>query len=224
MKLSIIIPVLNEGVVLDHTLQSLSRCSHEIIIVDGDSNDGTLEVASQYTPHVLSSTPCRGKQQDKGARYAHGDAFLFLHADTILPRRFENMIEETLSDSRVTFGAFKLSIYPSRAALRLIAHMANLRSRWLKMPYGDQGLFMRRSDYFQVGGFKDLPIMEDVDLVQRLNRKGQFKLARGFVKTSARRWESEGVLYTTLRNLSLMIRYLRGESPYRFYHLYSDVR
>jgi hypothetical protein len=137
---------------------------------------------------------------------------------------FEIMVERALSDSKTVFGAFQLGHHPSTAFLNLVALMANLRSLLLKMPYGDQGLFMRHSDYFRVGGFQDLPIMEDVDLVRRLNKIGKFKLVRARVRTSARRYDRNGIVFTTVRNWSLIIRYLLGQSPERLHRLYSDAR
>ena len=224
MKISIIIPVLNEEEALGHTLKFLSGSAHEIIVVDGGSTDRSKEVAQRYTSHILGSPPGRGRQQNKGAQHAHGDVFLFLHADTLLPRGFEEMMRKTFSNPMILFGAFRLSIYPASPMLNLIALIANLRSRLLKIPYGDQGLFIRRADYFRVGGFKDIPLMEDVDMVRRLNKTGRFKLATGSIKTSARRWEKEGAIYTTIRNWSLITRYLLGVSPDRLHHFYSNSR
>jgi rSAM/selenodomain-associated transferase 2 len=224
MKLSIIIPTLNEERSLKGPLASLASLPHEIIVVDGGSEDGTVELARQYASVVLDSRRGRGIQQHRGARHAEGDILLFLHADTWLPKGFEMMIKRTLSDPKTVFGAFHLGHHPSSAFLNLVALMANLRSLLVKVPYGDQGLFMRRSDYFRVGGFQDLPIMEDVDLVRRLNKIGKFKLVRAKVRTSARRYARDGVVYTTVRNWSLIIRYLLGQSPERLHRLYSDAR
>lgn len=224
MKLSIIIPTLNEERTLRETLASISSHAHEVIIVDGGSKDDTVRIAHKYASVVIGSKPGRGIQQHTGACRAQGEVLLFLHADTWLPRGFEIMIETTLSDRKTAFGAFHLGHHPSGAALKLIALMANLRSQFLKMPYGDQGLFMRRSDYFRVGGFKDLPLMEDVDLGRRLNRIGKFKLAGARVRTSARRYERNGIVHTTVRNWSLIIRYLLGQSPERLHRFYSDAR
>jgi rSAM/selenodomain-associated transferase 2 len=224
MKLSIIIPSLNEERSLGGPLASLSSIPHEIIVVDGGSKDGTVEVARKYASVVLDSSRGRGIQQHTGACHAEGDILLFLHADTWLPKGFEMMIERTLSEPETVFGAFHLGHRPSKAFLNLVALMANLRSLILKMPYGDQGLFMRRSDYFRVGGFKDLPLMEDVDLVRRLNKLGKFKLVKGKIRTSARRYDRNGIVYTTVRNWSLIIRYLMGQSPERLHRLYSDAR
>jgi len=224
MKLSIIIPTLNEAVSLGQTLAPISSHAHEIIVVDGGSQDDTVKMAHKYASVVLNSNRGRGTQQHVGACHAQGDVLLFLHADTFLPKGFEIMIEEALGDSGVVLGAFHLGYDPPIASFQLIAFMANLRSLLLKMPYGDQGLFMRRSDYFRVGGFKALPLMEDVDLVRRLNRLGKFKLVKGKIRTSARRYNRNGVIYTTVRNWSLIIRYLLGQSPERLHRLYSDAR
>lgn len=224
MKLSIIIPALNEADILGQNLQSLRSQHTEIIVVDGGSTDGTMKVACQYTSNVVVCRKGRGFQQDHGARHSKGDVLLFLHADTRLPSGYYNMVRQVLADPQVIFGAFYLSIYQSTLGLRVIALTANLRSRFLKLPYGDQALFVRRTAYFQVGGFQDLPIMEDVDLVRKLNRAGRFRLARAHVLTSARRWHKENPVYTTLRNLWLMTRYSFGSSPHSLARHYRDVR
>jgi len=222
--LSIIIPALDEAEVLGHTLTALKACPAEIIVVDGGSQDGTVEVAREHTSHVLVSRAGRGFQQHLGARESQGDIFIFLHADTQLPVGFQRLIHHALTNPGIVFGAFSLQIHPPTPALNLIALMANMRSRLLKVPYGDQALFVRRSAYFLAGGFKDWPIMEDVDLVRCLNRIGGFKMARGFVQTSARRWRKENPIYTTLRNYSLILRYCLGASPHTLARHYPNLR
>jgi rSAM/selenodomain-associated transferase 2 len=224
MKLSIIIPTLNEAEVLGQAIESLEPKPDEIIVVDGGSKDATIEVASQHTSHVVSSRTSRGFQQDVGARRAKGEVLLFLHADTRLPRKYGYLIEQTLATPSVVFGAFRLSIQPSEPALDLVSLMANLRSRFLGLPYGDQALFVLRRAYFEVGGFRDWPVMEDVDLVRRLNRVGGFKMARGCVQTSARRWQKENLWFTTLRNWSLIFRYFMGVSPHSLARYYPNTR
>jgi rSAM/selenodomain-associated transferase 2 len=224
MKLSIIIPVFNESEVLEQTLSSLPTSSFELVVVDGGSTDHTVKIAAAYTDRILASRRGRGLQQHLGACRARGEVFLFLHADTFLPARFEILIRSALADPSFIMGAFRVRFFPSNAWLRLVARVANLRSRILKLPYGDQGLFVRRSDYFRVGGFKDLPIMEDVDLVRRLTKLGKLKIIPAEVRTSARRWEKQGFLLTTLRNWTIMMRYLSGSSPSALKRHYSDVR
>jgi rSAM/selenodomain-associated transferase 2 len=224
MALSIIIPTLNEADKLGPTLQSLMGHPAEIIVVDGGSKDATVEVARQYSTNVMVSPPGRGLQQDTGARQSQGDILVFLHADTQLPVRYESLICHALTDPGVVFGAFLLGIHPPRPALEVIAFMANLRSRLFRLPYGDQAIFVRRSAYFLAGGFQDWPIMEDVDLVRRLNHIGGFKLAQGSVHTSARRWQRENLVCTTFRNYSLILRYFMGISPHTLARHYPDIR
>ncbi len=224
MKISVVIPTMNEGRFLERTLPPLSACAHEIVVVDGGSHDNTAELARRYTPHVLKSERGRGLQQHAGACRTCGDVLFFLHADTLVPVGFEKMIRATLSDPNITFGAFRLGIDPPSTTLNIIAFVANLRAKFFRMPFGDQGIFIRRSEYFRVGGFKAVPIMEDVDLVRRLNLTGGFKLAEGKVKTSARRWEEEGAAYATIRNWLLLVRYLSGQSPDDLHRLYPDHR
>ncbi len=224
MNLSIIIPTLNEEAVIENTLKSLVNYSIEIIVVDGGSSDNTIDISQRFTSHVFSAPPLRGLQQDRGARYASGDVLLFLHADTLLPKDFITIIEGTVGDPKFAFGAFRLSIYPATPGLRLISIAANIRSALFKLPYGDQAIFMRKSTYLASGGFGDLPIMEDVDLVSRIKKLGQFRLVRENILTSARRWQKEGLLFTTLRNWLLIIRYFMGESPRSLLRYYSDIR
>ncbi|MDY6950487.1 MAG: TIGR04283 family arsenosugar biosynthesis glycosyltransferase [Thermodesulfobacteriota bacterium] len=224
MKLSIVIPVLNEAEILGDTLGRLARPSGDIMVVDGGSTDGTVEIARQYTSRVITSPRGRGPQQDAGARQSHGSVLLFLHADTRLPMAYERLVHEALEGPGVVFGAFHLKIHPSKPILAFIASMANLRSRLLRMPYGDQALFARREAYFEAGGFPDWPVMEDVDLVRRLNRLGGFQLARGSVLTSGRRWKKENAVFTTLRNWSLMTRYYMGHRPHTLAGHYPDAR
>jgi rSAM/selenodomain-associated transferase 2 len=225
MTMSVIIPALNEAEMLRATLESVITAPFvEVIVVDGGSWDSTVEVAYRYTSQVLVSPPGRGLQQALGAQHSQGGVLLFLHADTRLPSGYEGCILETLACPNVVFGAFRLAIHPTTLALDIIAFMANLRSRCLRLPYGDQAIFVPREAYFRVGGFRDWPIMEDVDLVRRLKRMGGFKLARGYVKTSARRWQKESLIRTTQRNLSLIIGYGLGVSPEALYRRYPRNR
>jgi rSAM/selenodomain-associated transferase 2 len=224
MHISIIIPTLNEVQALESTLTGVQTLCAEIVVADGGSLDGTVCLAKRYTPHVLHCPAGRGIQLDRGARLATGDVLLFLHADTRLPEQADRIIAATLRDRRVVFGAFRLSIDPSTPLLKLISRAANVRTKIFKLPYGDQAIFVRRSVYLQTGGFRPWPIMEDVDLVRRLNRAGRFALAPACVHTSARRWHREHPVFTTARNWCLLVRYFFGSSPAKLIRYYRDHR
>jgi rSAM/selenodomain-associated transferase 2 len=224
MRISIIIPTLNEVHALESTLTGAQALSAEIIVSDGGSLDGTVSLARLYTPHVLHSPTGRGRQLDTGARHATGDVLLFLHADTRLPPEADRLIATALEDRRVVYGAFRLSIDPTTPLLTYISWAANVRTKIFKLPYGDQAIFVRRSVYSQIGGFRPWPIMEDVDLVRRLNRVGRFTLAPCCICTSARRWQRENPVFTTMRNWSLMLRYFFGASPAKLIRYYTDQR
>lgn len=224
MELSVIIPTFNEERYLPKTLAALGDEAFEIVVVDGGSADKTGGVARDHGCDVLVSPKSRGAQQRAGASYAAGDTLAFVHADTQLPSTYGRFIEGALSDPKIAFGAFRLAIDPPSLGHCLIAGWANLRSKLFTLPYGDQAIFVRRDTYFQAGGFPDWPIMEDVGLVERLRQLGGFKLVDGFVRTSARRWENEQALFTTVRNWSMILRYLAGVSPHRLARHYSDKR
>ncbi|MBW2107726.1 MAG: TIGR04283 family arsenosugar biosynthesis glycosyltransferase [Deltaproteobacteria bacterium] len=226
MTLSIIIPVFNESSVLARTLDHLrSLGPHgQVIVVDGGSTDETVRIAEQYGHVLIVSARGRGVQLHQGARRADGDVLLFLHADTLLPKGYHHDICLAMRDPCVVFGAFSLKIDPCTAFLSLVAGMANLRSRLLKLPYGDQAIFVRRSAYRRAGGFRPWPVMEDVDLVRRLSRQGRFRLISTPVRTSARRWEAEGAVFSTIRNWSVMVRFFLGVPPAALSRRYPDIR
>lgn len=224
-SLSIIVPTLNEASTLPSTLRSLTgRADCELIVSDGGSTDGTVEVARQYAHHVIGSERGRAHQMNAGARAATGDGLLFLHADTRLPPAALETVRRTLADPAVAGGAFRLRIESPDLRLKLIAGVANLRSRLLGLPYGDQAIFVRRTLFETIGGYAPWPLMEDVDLIRRLHHAGRVVLLPEAVTTSARRWEQEGVAWTTLRNGLLLSGFWIGISPRQLAKWYRPVR
>ncbi|MBW4542766.1 MAG: TIGR04283 family arsenosugar biosynthesis glycosyltransferase [Myxacorys chilensis ATA2-1-KO14] len=218
-KISVIIPVLNEAEYLSKTLALLSMAANvELIVVDGGSQDATILVAQTADAQVISSTPGRAVQMNLGAAIASGDILLFLHADTRLPPKFDTMIRETLAYSIA--GAFELKINIPSVGVRLVEWGTNLRSRYLQLPYGDQAIFLKKSVFQAVGGFSALPIMEDFEFVQRLKHHGNIQIVRASVLTSGRRWQTLGVVRTTLINQFIIGAYLLGVSPERLRQWY----
>lgn len=225
-KISVIVPVLNEEKTLGQTLSQLKIGeSEELIVVDGGSRDNTLSIASRFTNKAFSTHKGRGHQMNFGAKEAGGDILLFLHADTILPREGFNIIREALKDSSVSAGAFTLGIDHASLSFRIIEWGANFRSSFTKVPYGDQGLFMKRALFEEIKGFADIPLMEDIEISKRLKKKGRIIFVKNQVKVSPRRWLKEGLVYTTLRDWMIAILFsLFRVSPERLAQYYRDVR
>jgi rSAM/selenodomain-associated transferase 2 len=222
---SIIIPVLHENRAIREAIgrvRSLSGgADAEIIVSDGDPAGGTLRVILDGAVRKLLSEPGRGRQLNRGAGAASGEILIFLHADTKLRPDALSRIGEVLRDRTLAGGAFDLAIDSPRPVFRLIERVASIRTRLTRIPYGDQAIFLRRSWYRSLGGFRDLPIMEDVDLMRRLKRSGvRIAILRERVVTSARRWEQEGILYTTLRNWILVTLFLCGVDAGRLVRWY----
>jgi rSAM/selenodomain-associated transferase 2/rSAM/selenodomain-associated transferase 1 len=212
-SLSVVIPALNEETDLPAALQSIG-CSRqtEIIVVDGGSTDATFEVARAHGATVVQSEPGRATQLNEGARAAHGKVLLFLHADTRLPFGYRQAIETSLNQPDTIAGAFPLAFDDSRFSLRLIEAGANLRSRTRQLPYGEQALFMKRHIFNELGGFRELPVMEDYDLVRRLREHGQIALGKTHVITSARCWLRQGIWRTTFNHQRLLLAWHLGDS------------
>lgn len=215
-RISIIIPTLNEIETLPLALHSTRQAVEvERIVVDGGSRDGTPDVAAAHQARVISFDSGRGRQMNAGAAAASGEVLLFLHADTRLPHGFDRHVRRLIQEPGVSAGAFRLHIDSAERSLRLIEFGANWRSRWMQAPYGDQAIFVRASLFRQIGGFPDIPIMEDFELVRRLRRRGRISLAPAFVTTSARRWRQLGVWRTTLLNQGAILAYYLGVEPSR---------
>jgi rSAM/selenodomain-associated transferase 2 len=224
-RISVIVPTLNEQAQLQATLSQVYLADgDELIVVDGGSTDATVALARQFTPLVLSSPPSRARQMNSGARLAKGDILLFLHADTRLPGDALDAVRTVMQRPDIVGGAFRLAFLPATPALRLIAWGTNMRTRLGRLPYGDQALFMRRQLFEALGGYADVPFLEDVKLVQALRRHGKLALLPQLVHTSGRRWLQDGVVYTTVRNNLLMVCYFCGVSPATLKRWYSARR
>lgn len=198
--LSVVIPALNEASTIEASIQS-ARCDDcEIIVVDGGSKDRTAVHAQTAGARVIPAPMGRALQQNRGARQAGGKVLLFLHADSRLPDNYCMHLFETLMDSRAVAGAFQFKTDWPIWSMRLIEKAARIRSSWFQMPYGDQGIFLRKEVFDRIGGFIPVPIAEDLYLVRRLARLGRIGLAPVPVVTSGRRWRTIGVWRATLIN------------------------
>jgi len=221
----VIIPVYCESAVINKTITivRLRRGGEtaEIIVVDGQAEGETVAAIRDNAVRKLRSEKGRGGQLNRGAAIAAGDVLLFLHADTVLPPAAFERIAEAMRDEGCVGGAFNRRIDSRRAGFRVIETVASLRSRLTRIPYGDQAIFIRASYFRTLGGFREIPIMEDVDLMRRIKRKGgRIVIFREPVITSARRWEKEGLVFGTIRNWFLMTLYLCGVSPERLARFY----
>jgi len=216
MLISIIIPTLNEEANLPVTLRHLAeRSDVELIVVDGGSTDRTAEVAQAFTPYVFVTCPGRARQMNHGARHATGDILLFLHADTfLLPGALDTLQQHIIRDGAVG-GAFDLHIDSPKRSCRLIANLSSWRSRWLRLPYGDQGQFVWRQVFEALGGFPEIPIMEDIAFGRQLRRSGRLTFIHTGLVTSGRRWDANGVVKTTLVDLWVTLLFFLRVSPTR---------
>ncbi|MBD2729395.1 TIGR04283 family arsenosugar biosynthesis glycosyltransferase [Nostoc sp. FACHB-892] len=215
-RISIIIPTLNEAENIKEAIVTTQLNTNiEVIIVDGGSKDDTIEIAQSLGVKVISSSPGRAVQMNAGAVAATGEILLFLHADTRLPIGFDEMVGTALQQPGNVAGAFNLRIDASLLSLRWVELGVNVRSHFYQMPYGDQAIFLTKAVFQQIGGFPELPIMEDFELIRRLKRIGRIVIIPTPVVTSARRWLQKGVFKTTLLNQIVIIAYLLGVSPER---------
>ncbi|MEH1773878.1 TIGR04283 family arsenosugar biosynthesis glycosyltransferase [Nostoc sp.] len=213
-KISIIIPAINEAKNIKEAIATTQQSINvEVIVVDGGSSDDTVAIAQSLNVKVISSSPGRAVQMNAGAVAASGEILLFLHADTRLPTGFDEMICTALQQPGIVAGAFKLRIDASLLSLRWVEWGVNVRSHFYQMPYGDQAIFLTKEVFQQIGGFPELPIMEDFELMRRLKSIGRVVIIPTPVVTSARRWLQKGVLKTTLLNQLVIIAYLFGVSP-----------
>lgn len=223
MRLAIVIPALNEAANLSRLLPELARdCpGAAIVVVDGGSHDDTAAaVTRQPGPRLLASASGRALQMNHGAREAGGDTLLFLHADTRLPAGAARAIERALAEPGVVGGRFDVRFDNERALFRMIAWFMNVRSRGSGICTGDQAIFVRRADFEAIGGYPDIPLMEDVELSRRLKHRGRLRALRLRVTTSARKWEREGPLRTIGLMWTLRFLHFCGVAPARLHRWY----
>jgi rSAM/selenodomain-associated transferase 2 len=215
-KLSIIIPVLNEGDSIAAALDALAdlrALGTEVIVVDGGSRDATVERAQLRADRVVLGPRGRALQMNAGAERASGDVLLFLHADTRLPAEAARLVLNGLDQSRRVWGRFDVKIDGRSRLLPVVAWLMRLRSRLTGIATGDQAIFLRREAFQVVGGFPTIALMEDIAICKRLKRLGRPLCLRACVTTSGRRWEKHGVLSTILLMWRLRFAYFLGADP-----------
>ena len=221
-KISIIIPTINEANNLPLLLSDLSNLhkKREIIIVDCGSEDKTIDIANIYGARVYQSIERnRGLQLDLGAKNSKGDWLIFLHADTRLTYDWFRKIKSVLKGDKKYIYYFKFKINNKKAVYRLLEVLVNLRSQFFSQPYGDQGLIMHRTTYFKNNGFRNIPLMEDVDFLRRLNNKKDLKQLNLPIFISSRKWERTNIFLQAIKNWNFRRRWLKGES---LKSIYSD--
>jgi rSAM/selenodomain-associated transferase 2 len=223
VRLAIVIPALNEAENLAWLLPDLSSgCpGAEVVVVDGGSRDDTAAVVARGPGlRLLASARGRALQMNLGARATGGDTILFLHADTRLPDGAAGAIEEALAEPGVVGGRFDVRFDNERPIFRMIAWFMNARSRASGICTGDQAIFVRRADFEAVGGYPEIPLMEDIELSRRLKRRGRLRALRLRVTTSARKWEREGPLRTIGLMWALRLLHFVGVAPARLHRWY----
>jgi len=225
MDISVIVPVLNEEKSIAATLAPLASLQpYETIVVDGGSEDRTREIAGKFAVKIIQSERGRARQMNRGAQEASGEVLLFLHADTRLPATACGDIAGALGDARFIGGRFDIVLDGAHWILPVVGRMISYRSRLSKVGTGDQALFVRREVFQSMGGFPDIPLMEDIAFCRALKRLGDVACLRSRVVTSARRWEVDGVWRTIFRMWTLKLLYLTGVSPARLKQFYADTR
>ncbi len=231
-SIAVVIPTLNEERTLSRTLLTLRQLRFdEVVLVDGGSRDQTVSIAQGQLPglslqpaKVLAAAQGRAQQMNAGAQATRSDVLLFLHADTLLPPETRTEIERVLAHPKYVGGRFDVRFEDDRGWAWLISRLMNWRSRWSGIATGDQAIFVRRSAFDDLGGFADVPLMEDIELAQRLKDMGSMAALRTKVTTSFRRWEQQGTLRTILQMWLLRFLYGLGIPPKILHQWYVAIR
>ncbi len=223
LKIAVVMPVLDEESTIAETLPRLLEEAEQVIVSDGGSGDRTLEIAATLGARVVEGPPGRGRQLNRGAAAASGDVLLFVHADTTLPAGSIERVREAVR-SGASGGGFFVEWRSERPIMRLGGRLTNLRTRLTRCPLGDQAQFCRADLFGELGGFRDWPILEDLDFARRLKRAGRVALLEPPVVVSARRYQSRGIARTVAINWLIWLLYFAGVSPERLAGLYRNVR
>ena len=229
LRISVVIPVLHEpgniNKLIGHLRALPSDKDPEIIVVDGDPARDTIAAIEHSNVIAASAAQGRASQMNVGAALATGDVLLFLHADTFLPWNALELITESLQNDVIVGGAFDLGILTDRPIFRITEHYVRARTRLTRVPFGDQAIFLRCGYFREIGGYRTIPIMEDVELMTRIRKAGgKIRIIPAKVMTSPRRWEEEGVLRATLRNWKMQLFYWWGVPPERLARFYRKRR
>jgi rSAM/selenodomain-associated transferase 2 len=230
IKFSIIVPVFHEEERINDLIDYLHRLSSdeniEIVVVDGAQDRDTLRAIHDKNVIKISSEKGRAKQMNAGASVAKGEILIFLHADTELPVHALEKIHSLMERREYVGGAFDLGIKSDKFIFGVIGTLSSFRSRLSRIPFGDQAIFIQREYFNEIGGYKEIPLMEDVELMRRIKKSGnKIWIFYERAMTSPRRWKKEGVIYCTLRNWILQALYLLGVSPEKLTKFYkSDYR
>jgi rSAM/selenodomain-associated transferase 2 len=225
LKISVIIPALNEAESIQRSIEtSLALSPHEIIVADGGSIDDTVTIAQKLDCRVMESPRGRASQQNTGAAAATGDVLLFLHADSWLVPEARQQIENILASPKIPGGAFYHRIDSDGLLFRLVETGDALRVCSTRIAYGDQGIFLRREVFEALGGFPDVRLMEDVRLMKSLRDFGRLAMLPGPLHVSARRWQKHGAIRQTIRNWCLRAAEHLGVHPDRLADLYVPHR
>jgi rSAM/selenodomain-associated transferase 2 len=233
MNLGVVVPVLDEAARVSACLTSIAATlpRARVYVCDGGSSDATPQLVAAHPSRVtlLTAGPGRAAQMNVGAARALTDGaswLLFLHADTLLPPDAATWIQRTLADPEVVAGAFRtrtVADAPGPPWWAPLLRLADLRSRYSGLPYGDQAIFVKSAAFSAVGGYPDQPLMEDLELGRRLRRIGRIRTARGSVQVSGRRFVARPVFYTVLVNVYPVL-YRAGVSPHTLHRFYAAIR
>jgi rSAM/selenodomain-associated transferase 2 len=228
-RFSIIIPVLHESAIINTCLGSLAQLKTEepveIIVVDGSPTQDTLRVIKDKNVKKYPSPPGRGRQMNEGAAHATGDILVFVHADTLLPPNALSLIQTALEHHQYVGGAFSHQFQLQTSYFKMLSALATLRSKITQAPYGDQVHFLRKTNFDAIGGYKDISLMEDVELMRRIKKKKwKIIILPDHITTSARRWEQEGYFYASLRDTVIIFLHWCGVPAEKFARFYPNQK